>query len=56
MTQIQARGKGVPVLEFRELDSVLEAWRPIVSAAKRGTVTLIYSSHDERDRTRRVTR
>jgi hypothetical protein len=23
-----------------------EAWQPIVSAARRGTVTLIYSSHD----------
>ena len=33
---------------FRELDSRPEAWRPIVSAARRGTVTLVYSSHDER--------
>ena len=32
---------------FRELDSQPEAWRPIVSAARRGTVTLVYSSHDE---------
>ncbi len=37
--------------EFRrryraELDSHPEAWRPIVSAARRGRVTLIYSSHD----------
>src|SRR3954470_21771899 len=32
---------------FRELDSRPEAWRPIVSAARRGTVTLVYSSHDE---------
>jgi uncharacterized protein YeaO (DUF488 family) len=32
---------------FRELDSAPEAWRPILSAARRGTVTLIYSSHDE---------
>jgi uncharacterized protein YeaO (DUF488 family) len=31
---------------FRELDSRPEAWHPIVSAARRGTVTLIYSSHD----------
>ncbi len=31
---------------FRELDAHPEAWRPIVSAARRGTVTLIYSSHD----------
>jgi uncharacterized protein YeaO (DUF488 family) len=31
---------------FRELDSHQEAWRPIVSAARRGTVTLVYSSHD----------
>jgi uncharacterized protein YeaO (DUF488 family) len=33
---------------FRELDSRPEAWRQIVSAARRGTVTLVYSSHDER--------
>lgn len=33
---------------FRELDSRPEAWRPIVSAARRGTVTLVYSSHDRR--------
>ncbi len=31
---------------FRELDSRPEAWRPIVSAARRGTVTLVYSSRD----------
>jgi len=31
---------------FRELDSHPEAWRPIVSAARRGMVTLVYSSHD----------
>lgn len=30
----------------RELGSRPEAWQPIVSAARRGTVTLIYSSHD----------
>ena len=33
---------------FRELDSRPESWRPIVTAAKRGTVTLLYSSHDEK--------
>lgn len=32
---------------FRELDSQPALWRPIVSAARRGTVTLVYSSHDE---------
>jgi uncharacterized protein YeaO (DUF488 family) len=32
---------------FRELDSRPEAWRPIVAAARRGTVTLVYSSHDQ---------
>lgn len=32
---------------FRELDSHPDAWRPIVSAARRGTVTLVYSSRDE---------
>jgi uncharacterized protein YeaO (DUF488 family) len=30
----------------RELNSRPEAWRPLVSAARRGTVTLVYSSHD----------
>ena len=33
---------------FRELDSRPESWRPIVTAARRGMVTLIYSSHDEK--------
>ena len=32
---------------FRELDSQPDSWRPIVTAARRGTVTLVYSSHDE---------
>jgi uncharacterized protein YeaO (DUF488 family) len=37
--------------EFRrrylaELDRSSEAWRPILDAARRGRVTLIYSSHD----------
>lgn len=32
----------------RELDSHPEAWRSIVAAARRGPVTLVYSSHDER--------
>lgn len=31
---------------FRELDSRPEAWEPILSAARRGRVTLVYSSHD----------
>ena len=31
---------------FRELDSNPEAWRAILSAARRGRVTLVYSSHD----------
>jgi uncharacterized protein YeaO (DUF488 family) len=31
---------------FRELDARPETWQPIVSKARRGTVTLIYSSHD----------
>ena len=30
----------------RELNSRPEAWRPLVSAARRGPVTLVYSSHD----------
>lgn len=30
-----------------ELEKVPEAWQPIASAAKNGTVTLLYSSHDE---------
>ena len=32
---------------FRELDAQPESWRPILTAARRGIVTLIYSSHDE---------
>ena len=32
---------------FRELDSRPESWRPILAAARRGAVTLVYSSHDE---------
>lgn len=33
---------------FHELDSRPAAWHPIVSAARqRGTVTLVYSSHDK---------
>ena len=32
---------------FRELESRPDAWRPIVAAARCGTVTLVYSSHDE---------
>jgi uncharacterized protein YeaO (DUF488 family) len=31
---------------FRELGSQPKAWQPIVSAARRGRVTLVYSSHD----------
>jgi uncharacterized protein YeaO (DUF488 family) len=31
---------------FRELGSRPEAWRPIVAAARRGIVTLVYSSRD----------
>ena len=31
---------------FRELDSRPETWQPIASAARRGRVTLVYSSHD----------
>ncbi len=31
---------------FRELRSRPEAWQPILSAARRGPVTLVYSSHD----------
>ena len=32
---------------FRELESKPESWRPILTAARRGLVTLVYSSHDE---------
>ena len=32
---------------FRELDSQPESWRPVLTAARRGMVTLVYSSHDE---------
>jgi uncharacterized protein YeaO (DUF488 family) len=31
---------------FRELDARPETWKPIISAARRGRVTLVYSSHD----------
>jgi uncharacterized protein YeaO (DUF488 family) len=31
---------------FHELRSRPESWQPIVTAARRGTVTLLYSSHD----------
>jgi uncharacterized protein YeaO (DUF488 family) len=38
--------------EFRsrytaELDGASAAWQPIVQAARRGTVTLLFSSHDQ---------
>jgi len=33
---------------FRELDRRPESWQPILSAARDGTVTLVYSSHDTR--------
>jgi uncharacterized protein YeaO (DUF488 family) len=32
---------------FRELDSRPESWQPILTSARRGMVTLVYSSHDE---------
>ncbi|MGE3274421.1 MAG: DUF488 domain-containing protein [Vicinamibacterales bacterium] len=31
---------------FQELDARPDAWRPIVAAARRGNVTLVYSSRD----------
>jgi len=31
---------------FTELEERPEAWEPILKAAERGTVTLLYSSHD----------
>lgn len=31
---------------FRELDARPDAWQPILSKARRGPVTLVYSSHD----------
>ncbi len=31
---------------FAELDTRPEAWEPILKATERGTVTLLYSSHD----------
>ena len=31
---------------FAELEQRPEAWEPILKAAERGTVTLLYSSHD----------
>ncbi|HEY6990282.1 MAG TPA: DUF488 family protein [Bryobacteraceae bacterium] len=32
---------------FAELDSKPGAWRPLIDAARKGTVTLVYSAHDE---------
>ncbi len=32
---------------FDELKANPDAWQPILQAARRGTVTLIYSSHDQ---------
>lgn len=32
---------------FEELKSNPEAWQPLLKASRRGTLTLIYSSHDE---------
>ena len=32
---------------FEELGHNPEAWEPLASAAKKGTVTLIFSSHDQ---------
>ena len=31
---------------FAELDEHDDSWKPILAAARKGTVTLIYSSHD----------
>ena len=31
---------------FRELDGNEERWRPLLAAASKGRVTLVYSSHD----------
>ena len=42
-----AKWRQFRVRYFRELDSRPESWRPIVPQATRGTVTLVYSSHDE---------
>lgn len=32
---------------FRELDAQPESWRPILDAARKGAVTLLYSARDE---------
>ena len=32
---------------FQELDAQPDSWQPITAAARRGRVTLVYSSHDE---------
>ena len=32
---------------FAELDANASAWQPIVAAAQKGVVTLLYSAHDE---------
>lgn len=33
---------------FRELDSKPDVWEPIIAAARLGSVTLVYTSKDER--------
>ena len=41
------RWTGFRTRYFRELDARPDAWQPIVDAARRGTVTLVYSARDE---------
>ncbi len=31
---------------YKELDAHPEAWQPVLAAARKGTATLLYSSHD----------
>ena len=33
---------------FEELKQNPEVWKPLLSSAKRGTITLVFSSHDQR--------
>jgi len=42
-----ARWEGFRRRYRKELDENPSAWKPLLEAAKRGTVTLLYSAHDE---------
>ncbi|MGH8635893.1 MAG: DUF488 domain-containing protein [Burkholderiales bacterium] len=47
LATIPRNGRSFAPGTFRELDSQPESWKPIASLARRRSVTLVYSSHDE---------